>query len=128
MADAATTDILYRALRSANADPDLAHAAAAAVRDLAGENVTSVLEAKIDVAVADFGAKLDVAVADLRSEFRSEIAELRGELRSEIGNLRGEIKGIHHAIESANRINRVLVIILGSGVAAILVRVFGIVP
>ena len=96
MADtAATTDTLYRALRSANADPDLAHAAAEAVRDLAGENVTSVLEAKIDVAVA---------------ELRGEIAELRG------------------MMITANRLNTALVIILGTGVVAMLLQVLGIVP
>ena len=111
MADAAaTTDTLYRALRSANADPDLAHAAAEAVRDLAGENVTSVLEAKIDV-----------AVAELRTEFRSEIAELRSELRGEIAELRG-------MMITANRLNTALVIILGTGVVAMLLQVLGIVP
>jgi len=98
MSDTAT-DTLYRALRSANADPDLAHAAAEAVRDLAGENVTSVLEAKIDA-----------AVAELRSEFRSEIAELRG------------------MMITANRLNTALVIILGTGVVAMLVQVLGIAP
>ena len=111
MADtAATTDTLYRALRSANADPDLAHAAAEAVRDLAGENVTSVLEAKIDV-----------AVAELRTEFHTEIGKLRSELRGEIAELRG-------MMITANRLNTALVIILGTGVVAMLLQVLGIVP
>ena len=110
MADTAATDTLYRALRSANADPDLAHAAAEAVRDLAGENVTSVLEAKIDV-----------AVADLRTEFHTEIGKLRNDLSGEIAELRG-------MMITANRLNTALVIILGTGVVAMLLQVLGIVP
>ena len=118
MADAAaTTDTLYRALRSANADPDLAHAAAEAVRDLAGENVTSVLEAKIDV-----------AVAELRTEFHTEIGKLRGEFQTEIGKLSGEIAELRGMMITANRLNTALVVILGTGVVAMLLQVLGIVP
>lgn len=113
MAETAT-DTVYRALRSANADPDLAHAAAEAVRDIAGQNVVTEIRAEI----TELRAALDART----SELRGEMAELRGE----IGELRGELKAVHHAIASANRINTALVIILGSGVLAILVQVFGV--
>ena len=67
-------DIVYRALRSANADPDLAHAVSEAMRDMVGQNVVT--------------------------EIRADMAELRGEL----AELRSELKAVHHAIASANRI------------------------
>ena len=67
-------DIVYRALRSANADPDLAHAVSEAMRDMVGQNVVT--------------------------EIRADMAELRDEL----AELRSELKAVHHAIASANRI------------------------
>ena len=48
MTDSVSTNSLYRALRSAEADPDLAHAAVEAVTNLAGQNVIDVLGARID--------------------------------------------------------------------------------
>ena len=67
-------NILYRALRSANADPDLAHEVSEAMRDMVGQNVVT--------------------------EIRADMAELR----SELAELRSELKAVHHAIASANRI------------------------
>ena len=120
MSDTAT-DTLYRALRSANADPDLAHAAAEAVRDMSGQNVVTAIRADIAELRSELRSELHSEIAELRSEFRSEIAELRSELRAEIAELRG-------MMITANRLNTALVIILGTGVVAMLVQVLGIAP
>ena len=161
MADITTTGTFYRALRSANADPDLSHGAVEEVRGMAGENVVTAIRADIGELrselhgeIATLRTELHGEIAKLRTELHGEIAKLRTELHSEIGNLRAELSGeigtlrteLHSEIGNlraelsgeigelrgmmvtANRLNAALVIILGGGVVAILVQVFGIVP
>ncbi len=47
---------LFRALRDAHADPDLAHEASEEVRSQAGRNVIAVVEARFDAMEARFDA------------------------------------------------------------------------
>ena len=128
MVDTTTTGTFYRALRSANADPDLSHGAVEEVRGMAGENVVTAIRADI----GELRSELRGEIATLRTELHGEIATLRTELHSEIGNLRAELRGeigeLRGMMVTANRLNAALVIILGGGVVAILVQVFGIVP
>ena len=85
------TDNIYRAFRSANADPDLAHAAVAQVREIAGENVVTALRSDI----TELRAELHGEVRELRAELQGEIRELQGEMREMRAELQGEIRELH---------------------------------
>lgn len=139
MAEITTTGTFYRELRSANADPDLSHGAVEEVRGMAGENVVTAIRADIGELrselrgeIGTLRTELHDEIGNLRAELSGEIAKLRTELHSEIGNLRAELSGeigeLRGMMVTANRLNAALVIILGGGVVAILVQVFGIVP
>jgi len=65
LTESAATDALYRALRSPEPDPDLAHAAVEEVRNLASQNVITVIGAQI---------------TELRAEMKSENAEIRARM------------------------------------------------
>ena len=54
-----TSGALFRALRSAGVDADLAYRADDEVRSQAGQNVIAVLGAKIDALSADLDTKID---------------------------------------------------------------------
>lgn len=85
------TDNIYRAFRSANADPDLAHAAVAQVREIAGENVVTAIRSDI----TELRAELHGEVRELRAELQGEIRELQGEMREMRAELQGEIRELH---------------------------------
>ena len=59
------TNAIFRALRSVDVDPDLAYEAAEESRRQAGENVISVL-----------GAKIDSQGAEIRAEIRAQTARI----------------------------------------------------
>ena len=96
------TDNIYRAFRSANADPDLAHAAVAQVREIAGENVVTAirsditeLRAELHGEVRELRAELQGEVRELQGEMREMRAELQGEMREMRAELQGEIRELH---------------------------------
>ena len=80
MAAQTATDAIYRALRSPEPDPDLAHAAVEEIRGLSGQNVIAVVGSQI--------AELKVLIADFRAEMKAEITEVR----AEITDFRAEMK------------------------------------
>ena len=80
MAAQTATDAIYRALRSPEPDPDLAHAAVEEIRGLSGQNVIAVVGSQI--------AELKVLIADFRAEMKAEITEVR----AEITEVRAEMK------------------------------------
>ena len=69
MTDSVSTNSLYRALRSAEADPDLAHAAVEAVTNLAGQNVIDTLGARIDTLESKIDVKFDAIESKIESKF-----------------------------------------------------------
>ena len=84
MAAQTATDAIYRALRSPEPDPDLAHAAVEEIRGLSGQNVIAVVGSQI--------AELKVLIADFRAEMKAEITEVRAEMKAEITEVRAEMK------------------------------------
>ena len=113
MTDSVSTNSLYRALRSAEADPDLAHAAVEAVTNLAGQNVIDVLGARIDGINVKFDAlesKIDVKFDALESKIDVKFDALRHDM--------------DRTVRQTNRLNAVLVGLLGVGVIGGLLRLF----
>ena len=80
MAAQTTTDAIYRARRTPEPDPDLAHAAVEEIRELSGQNVIAVVGSQI--------ADLKAQIADFRAEMKAEITEVR----AEITEVRAEMK------------------------------------
>ena len=74
MAAQTATDAIYRALRTPEPDPDLAHAAVEEIRELSGQNVIAVVGSQI--------AELKAQIADFRAETKAEIAELRAGMKA----------------------------------------------
>ena len=63
MAAETATDAIYRALSSPEPDPQVVHAAIEEIRDLSGQNVITVLGAKIDAQTARIdalGSRIDM--------------------------------------------------------------------
>ncbi|MDE0163467.1 MAG: DUF1640 domain-containing protein [Bryobacterales bacterium] len=84
MATQTATDAIYRALRTPEPDPDLAHAAVEEIRELSGQNVIAVVGSQI--------AELKSQMADFRAEMKAEITEVRAEVKAEITEVRAEMK------------------------------------
>ena len=84
MAAQTATDAIYRALRTPEPDPDLAHAAVEEIRELSGQNVIAVVGSQI--------AELKAQMADFRAEMKAEITEVRAEMKAEITEVRAEMK------------------------------------
>ena len=76
---ATAADALYRALRSADADPDLAHGAIEEVRELAGQKVIDAISSQINELRAELKASMDTRFAELQSE----TAEIRAEIKAQ---------------------------------------------
>ena len=74
MATQTATDAIYRALRTPEPDPDLAHAAVEEIRELSGQNVIAVVGSQI--------AELKAQMADFRAEVKAEITEVRAEMKA----------------------------------------------
>ena len=80
------TGALFRALRSVDVDPNLAYEAAEENRRLAGENVVSVLGAKIAV----LGAKIDAQGAKIDSQgarLEAQITEIKAEIKAQTSRI-----------------------------------------
>lgn len=130
----ATTDSLYRALRSAQADPDLAHAAVGDVADMAGQNVVTEIRADVEglrselkatsaslrAEMADLRTELRAEIADVRMELGTEIASVRMELGTELASVQGGLKTLHARLDEALRgqhqLNRILVGVFAAAV------------
>ena len=106
MTDSVSTNSLYRALRSAEADPDLAHAAVEAVTNLAGQNVIDALGARIDA----LESKIDFKFDAIESKIDVKFDVLR--------------RDMDRTVRHTNRLNAVLVGLLGAGVIGGLLRLF----
>ena len=110
------TDNIYRAFRSANADPDLAHAAVAQVREIAGENVVTAIRSDI----TELRAELHGEVRELRAELQGEIREMHSGMRE----MHAEIRAIDRRIDTLARVIWPLVtgflLVVAAGVFAIL--------
>lgn len=86
MAASTAADALYRALRSANADPDPAHDASEEVRELAGQKVIDAIAAQITELRAELGtqiAELNASMDTRFAELQSETAEIRAEIKAQ---------------------------------------------
>ena len=91
MAAQTATDAIYRALRTPEPDPDLAHAAVEEIRELSGQNVIAVVGsqiAELKAQIADFRAEMKAEI----TEVRAEITEVRAEMKAEITEVRAEMK------------------------------------
>ena len=71
-----TTDAIYRALRSPEPDPDLAHAAVEEIRDLSGQNIIVVIGAQI----AELKAELKLETAEIRAEMKAGFTEVNARI------------------------------------------------
>ena len=80
MAAQTATDAIYRARRTPEPDPDLAHAAVEEIPELSGQNVIAVVGSQI--------AELKAQMADFRAEMKAEITEVR----AEVTDFRAEMK------------------------------------
>ncbi len=114
MATEPATSAIFRALRSVDVDPDLAHEAAEESRRQAGENVIAVIGAQI---------------AELRSEMRSQIAELRSEMKAENAEIRSEVKAqgaridaLGSRIDTLQKVIWPLMVILATSVFGLLYK------
>ena len=131
MTDSVSTNSLYRALRSAEADPDLAHAAVEAVTNLAGQNVIGALGARIDTLESKIDVKfdaIDVKFDAIESKIESKIDAIE----SKIDAIESKIdvkfdvlrRDMDRTVRHTNRLNAVLVGLLGAGVIGGLLRLF----
>ena len=123
MTDSVSTNSLYRALRSAEADPDLAHAAVEAVTNLAGQNVIDVLGARIDgleskmnVKFDAIESKFDVKFDALESKIDVKFDALESKIDVKFDALRHDMD---RTVRQTNRLNAVLVGLLGVGVIGV---------
>ena len=79
---ATAADALYRALRSADADPDLAHGAIEEVREMSGQKVIDAISVQIQELRAEMDtrfAELKVETAEIRSEIKAQGAEIKAQ-------------------------------------------------
>ena len=83
MAAQTATDAIYRALRTPEPDPDLAHAAVEEIRELSGQNVIAVVGSQI--------AELKAQMADFRAEMKAEITEVRAEMKTGFAEVNARI-------------------------------------
>ena len=83
MATQTATDAIYRALRTPEPDPDLAHAAVEEIRELSGQNVIAVVGSQI--------AELKSQMADFRAEMKAEITEVRAEMKAGFAEVNARI-------------------------------------
>ena len=83
MAAQTATDAIYRALRTPEPDPDLAHAAVEEIRELSGQNVIAVVGSQI--------AELKAQMADFRAEVKAEITEVRAEMKTGFAEVNARI-------------------------------------
>lgn len=83
MAAQTATDAIYRALRTPEPDPDLAHAAVEEIRELSGQNVIAVVGSQI--------AELKSQMADFRAEMKAEITEVRAEMKAGFAEVNARI-------------------------------------
>ena len=95
MATQTATDAIYRALRTPEPDPDLAHAAVEEIREMSGQNVIAVVGsqiAELKSQMADFRAEMKAEITEIRAEMKAEITEVRAEMKAEITEVRAEMK------------------------------------
>ena len=83
MAAQTATDAIYRALRTPEPDPDLAHAAVEEIRELSGQNVIAVVGSQI--------AELKAQMADFRAEMKAEVTEVRAEMKTGFAEVNARI-------------------------------------
>ena len=83
MAAQTATDAIYRALRTPEPDPDLAHAAVEEIRELSGQNIIAVVGSQI--------AELKAQMADFRAEVKAEITEVRAEMKTGFAEVNARI-------------------------------------
>lgn len=82
MAAESATEAIYLALSSPEPDPRVVHAAIEEIRDLSGQNVISVLGAKIDA----LGARIDAQstrIDALSARIDAQIAEVKAEIKAQ---------------------------------------------
>ena len=99
MAAEPAVDLLYRALRSADADPDLAHGAVEEIREMASQKVIDA----ISVQIMELRAEMDMRFAELKSEN----AEMRAEIQSQgarIESIESRIESIESRIEDLRQV------------------------
>ena len=95
MAAQTATDAIYRALRTPEPDPDLAHAAVEEIRELSGQNVIAVVGSQI--------AELKAQMADFRAEMKAEITEVRAEMKTGFAEVNARIDAQAARIDAPNR-------------------------
>ena len=79
MAAQTATDAIYRALRTPEPDPDLAHAAVEEIRELSGQNVIAVVGsqiAELKAQMADFRAEMKVGFAEVNARIDAQAARI----------------------------------------------------
>ena len=79
MATQTATDAIYRALRTPEPDPDLAHAAVEEIRELSGQNVIAVVGSQI--------AELKSQMADFRAEMKAGFAEVNARIDAQAARI-----------------------------------------
>ncbi|MCY4588908.1 MAG: hypothetical protein OXB98_23025 [Bryobacterales bacterium] len=106
-----STGALFRALRSAGVEADLAYRADDEVRAQAGQNVITVLGAKIDAQgtrITEFKAEMDTRFAELKSE----TAEIRAETKTRIEAQTSRIDSLADRVDTLQKVLWPLVIVL----------------
>ena len=107
---------LFRALRSAGVEPDLAYRADDEVRAQAGQNVITAIGAQI----TELKARIDAQSAELGTK----IDALNGKIDSQSAELSAKIDAVNSRIDTLQRVIWPLVVLLASTVFGLLYRVF----
>ena len=104
MAAETATDAIYRALRSSEPDPDLAHAAVEEIRDLSGQNVIAVIGAQI-------------------AELRAENGEIRTEMKAGFAQVNTRIDALGSRFDTLQKVIWPLIGLLATTVFGLLYKV-----
>ena len=97
MATQTATDAIYRALRTPEPDPDLAHAAVEEIRELSGQNVIAVVGsqiAELKAQMADFRAEVKAEITEVRAEMKAGFAEVNARIDSQAARIDGQAASI----------------------------------
>ncbi len=124
-AESTATEALYRALRTREPDPDLAHAAVEEIRNLASQNVIAVLGAQLETVRTQLAAQITELRAELRADLKAQSAHIDA-LDSRISgidtSLGSRIDALDSRIDTLHKVIWPLIVILAGSVFGLLYK------
>ena len=124
MAPEPPTSAIFRALRSVDVDPELAHEAAEENRHEAGQNVIAIIGAKID----SQSARIDVQIGELRAEMKAGFAEVNARIDAQAARINPIESRINDLRQVIWRVIWPLIVLLAVPVFGLLYRVLTTTP